>query len=315
MKFHTEFPAILMGTAISTAIVITLPQSAIALTGQQVNNIAREITVLIARSDGGQGSGVIISKNGNTYYVLTAYHVVKDRENRDGPMNYQIITHDQENYTLDYRTVKPLPNNVDLAVVEFTSQKNYPVATLANSDLVTEGTPVFVSGWPEPGAVSNATGGQLIRQFPDGRVSTVLGQSLRGYQLGYTNNTVRGMSGGPVLDAGGRVVAIHGMADTGDSSKIGLEASNPDAQRFNQLLRTGFNYAIPINTYLQLAPQAGLYLGLQVENTPPPELGASYVQMAAPDEDDVIDDVNKLLDWAETIDRIRRVGCQFGICF
>lgn len=313
MKFYDELPAILAGTAIASAIVITLPPSAMALTGQEVNDIARKITVLIAGSDGTQGSGVIISKNGDTYYVLTAYHVVKNRENQNGQMNYQIVTHDKERHQLNYETVKPLPNNVDLAVIEFNSDEDYPVATLANSDLVTEGTPVFVSGWPRPGAVSRETG-QLIRQFTDGRVSTILSQPTRGYQMGYTNITLGGMSGGPVLDAGGRVVAIHGMADTEDPSRIGLEASEPDAQKLSQLLKTDFNYAIPIGTYLKLAPQAGIYLGLQVDNTPPPELGAPYQPMAVPDDDDVIDDINQILDWANTIQRVRDTVCRFGVC-
>ncbi|MEC5029239.1 MAG: serine protease [Oscillatoria sp. PMC 1051.18] len=315
MKFNNELPAILAGTAIYSALVMALPQPAIALTGQQVNNIAREITVLIARSDGGQGSGVIISKNGKTYYVLTAHHVVKNRENRDGEIKYQIVTHDQNKYQLNYNTVKQLPNGVDLAVIEFTSDKNYPVATLANTDSLTEGTPVFISGWPKQGAVSNVTDGQLIRQFVDGRVSTILARSYRGYQMGYTNNTIAGMSGGPVLDAGGRLVAIHGLADRADANAIGLEASDPDAP---QIITTGFNYGIPINTYLKLAPQAGIYLGLKVENTPSPELGAPYVASSTPDERDVIDDINNVLDFTNTvirgIDTGRRLICSLTGC-
>ncbi len=59
MRWSDELSAILGSSAIATALVITLPQAAVALSGTQINNIAREVTVLIA-SDNGHGSGVII---------------------------------------------------------------------------------------------------------------------------------------------------------------------------------------------------------------------------------------------------------------
>ena len=54
---------------------------------QNVDNIARQITVRIATPDiASFGSGAIIARNGNTYYVATAKHVVQDKK------QYQIIT-------------------------------------------------------------------------------------------------------------------------------------------------------------------------------------------------------------------------------
>lgn len=302
MKFYDELPAILAGTAIASAIVITLPSTAMALTGEQVNDIAREVTVLITGKQG-HGSGAIVSRSGNTYYVLTAEHVVSFQD------EYKIITHDRKAYKLS--NIKPLPG-VDLAVVEFTSDKDYQTAKLANSDTVTQGKPVFVSGWPRLTTVGNAAGGQLIRQFTDGRVSGFLPQPLHGYKMIYTNTTLAGMSGGPVLDAGGRLVGIHGLGDTEDPRRLQQEGlSEEAANSIAGLIKPGFNYAIPINTFLQGAPQAGLYLALQVDNSPAPELGAPYVASAEPDPRDTIDDINRVLN---TIDRVRNLTCRFGVC-
>jgi S1-C subfamily serine protease len=303
MRTYQHLQAILGGTAIASALVITIPQPSVALTGREVNNIAREITVLIQNKQGGHGSGFIIARNGNTYSVLTAYHVVA------GQGEYGLITSDKQAYEIDYSKVQRLPD-VDLAVVEFTSDKDYQVAKLGTAE-TSEGQDVFVSGWPKPGAAGQQTGG-TTRQFTDGRISGYLSQSHNGYEMTYTNVTRGGMSGGPVLDAGGRVVGIHGM---GDKENIeGLEAAglSQESLRVAAEIKTGFNYAIPVSTFLRLAPQAGIYVSVQVDNSPAPELGEVYVAQP-PDERDTIDDVNRTLN---TINRgvqvIRGVRGIFG---
>ncbi len=322
MRNFEQLSAILAGTTIASAIAIVQPYAAMALTGQEVNDIARSVTVLINSSRGENGSGVIISKNGNTYYVLTANHVVPTGEDAQGKIEYTIVAPDKKAYPLDFQTVKSFMNQrVDLAVFEFTSDEDYQVATLASSDRVTEGVPVFVSGWPRPGTMSSSTGNQTIRQFTDGRVSTILETPLQGYRIGYTNTTLGGMSGGPVVDAGGRVVAIHGRADLDNINAAALLQSATGATTQEQLQdlqqlaglisSTGFNYGIPITVFLQLAPQAGLYMNLKVENSPPPELGAPYVPSTQPDKRDQIDDLNGVLGTAErvmdTVDRIDNI--------
>lgn len=289
MRFYDRLPAILAGTAIVSAVVVMQPVTAVALSGEEINDIAREVTVLIIAKEG-HGSGVIVAKDNNTYYVLTANHVVSD------PDDYKIITSDKQAYKLDYRKVKRLPG-VDLAIVEFSSDKNYKVAKLANSDKLTEGKPVFVSGWPRPGGT-----GQLVRQFTDGRISGFLDQPVEGYKIIYTNVTQPGMSGGPVVDAGGRVVGIHGWGDTADPRALRREGLSPEAANsIARLIKPGFNYAIPINTFLSLAPQQGIYLALQVENSSAPELGAPLTN-SNPDKRDTIDDINNVLN---TVDRIQ----------
>ena len=67
----------------------------------QLDRKARLVTVRIENS-GGSGSGVIIAREGNNYYVLTAEHVVANvrTKNKELRLNQKIITHDQRIYTI-----------------------------------------------------------------------------------------------------------------------------------------------------------------------------------------------------------------------
>jgi serine protease Do len=302
MRNH-QLAAILAGTAISSAIVITLPNAAQALPGSQVNDIAREVTVLI-RGERGHGSGVIIQKTGNTYYVLTAEHVVRQKD------DFKIVTADKQAYSVDYTKIKRI-DGVDLAIVKFTSDKNYPIAKISTAK-TNEGQDVFVSGWPSNGAVGNAAGGELVRQFTSGSISGFLPKALSGYSTIYTNVTRAGMSGGPLMDTAGRLVGIHGMGDKEDARQLvesGL--SQETAVGLAAKIKPGFNYAIPISVFMQKAGSVGIDTDtLKVENSVAPEAGAAYVASSKPDPRDKIDNIRATLqsvrDVRETVDEGRR---------
>ncbi len=202
-----------------------------------VYKIADQTTVLIQ----GSGSGVIISKVGNTYYVLTANHVVANQAQQ------QIVSPDgSKKYSLDYTHVKKV-KNLDLAVVQFTSNETYPIAQLGSSENLSQGDIILVSGWP---AVAQAITKASL-QVTDGRISGFQKGDADGYEMLYTNATAPGMSGGPIFDSRGRVVGIHGRA-----------AGNTNSGK------VGINLGIPIHLFLQQAPQAGLnlqQLGLRAE--------------------------------------------------
>jgi serine protease Do len=288
MRTHHHLAAILTGTAVVSAIVITLPSAARALPGTQVNDIAREVTVLI-RGEQGHGSGVIIQKNGNTYYVLTAEHVVRQKD------EFKLVTADKQAYAIDYSKIKRV-DGVDLAIVKFTSDKNYPVAKIGTSK-TNEGQDVFVSGWPSNGAVGNAAGGELIRQFTSGSISGFLPKSLSGYSMIYTNVTRAGMSGCPVLDTAGRLVGIHGMGDKEDARQL-IESglSQEAAMGLAAKIKPGFNYAVPISVFLQKAGSVGIDSDvLQIDKSPAPEAGAAYVASSKPDPRDKIDNIQTTL--------------------
>lgn len=301
MKYLDTLSAIIAGTAVTSTLVI-MQSSVLALEGHEVNDIAREVTVLVYGIN--PGSGVLIAKDQNTYYVLTANHVVKDDD------EYAILTSDKKAHDVDYSKIRRLPGT-DLAVIEFTSEEDYKVANLANSDNITEGQTVFISGWPNPGTSIK----KRIRQFTSGEVSARPDEALEGgYQIVYTNVTRAGMSGAPVFDTSGRVIGIHGQ---GDGEKIYKEEQKKLEQSgLSQTLITnaqldGFNLGIPINTFLSLAPQNGIYLSLKVENSPPESLAKPYISTNEVDERDRINNINDTLDTINrsinTIDNIRRI--------
>jgi tetratricopeptide (TPR) repeat protein len=240
----------------------------LALSPAQVASIAEQISV---RIDGqAPGSGVLIAKQGQTYFVLTAAHVVAT------PDEYDVVTPDGQKYKVNYAQVKKLPG-VDLAVVQFTSARNYQVAKLGNSSQLQRGMPAFVAGWPAGGnTITNPT---LL--FQQGMVSanSQITQA-DGYGLIYTNNTLPGMSGGPVLNSQGEVIGIHGKGET----------ERQQATRNSEVVvKVGYNLGVPINTFLNLVSKTGLNIPLAAAARPvgiPPKPVANAP--SAPKVDDFI---------------------------
>jgi hypothetical protein len=206
MKFSQGL-GVILGT---TTLALVQYQPVSALTPVQVNDIAKPITVMIGGLDG-KGSGVIIDKNGNTYTVLTANHVV----NKAGYGLYEIITHDGQKYEME--SAQTL-GKLDLALVKFTSYKNYPIAKIADSGTVKEGATVYNSGFPIP---SSSNSQQRIYFFLISQITARgRGENL-GYDLFLSGGPRPGMSGGPILNDQGEVIGIYGKAEFG-RSELGL---------------------------------------------------------------------------------------------
>src|SRR5919202_4006874 len=159
MNYKKRFSCRFLTIASAVAIAFIQSQATLALPTKDINSIAEKVTVLINAKDpeqGGEivenGSGTIVAKEGKTYYVLTANHVVCeiiDREACRSRYSYQLVTANGEQYFLNNSKIKKLPG-VDLAIVQFTSQENYPVATLAHYPLATDDQFVYASGWVAP---------------------------------------------------------------------------------------------------------------------------------------------------------------------
>lgn len=243
MTVLSTFPAVVLG--LSTAMMLVLPQTAQALSAADVSKIAKDFTVRIKSQT--PGSGVILKQQDDLYTVLTAAHVVATED------NYQILTPDGQEHPAQTGSIKKLPG-VDLAIVQFTSRQTYKTAQLGESDQAQEGTTSYIAGFP------NRTQAlpESIYNFTEGKITASASRpQAEGYSLVYSNNTLPGMSGGPVLNEAGQLIAIHGRADTTE------QAQNPNLDP-SIYIKTGFNLGIPIKNFLSLVPKTGVDLGFAV---------------------------------------------------
>jgi tetratricopeptide (TPR) repeat protein len=229
-------PSILISCVAVTIALGGGPPAAIALSPVEVQRIASKSTVRIKGCD--FGSGAIVKKTGDVYTVLTAAHATRDR-------GCQVVTADDREYGVTQ--VKIAIENVDLAAIEFKSDRAYPVAKLTeNSDRVESGENIYVSGFPVTDTIS-----EPIFTFISGKV-VGNGNKLqqRGYSLVYDNPTLPGHSGGPVWNERGEIVAIHGRGDVDTKIK--------STESANVRIKTGFNLGITVNTFKRLAKAMGM---------------------------------------------------------
>jgi tetratricopeptide (TPR) repeat protein/S1-C subfamily serine protease len=198
-------------------------QRAVTPTGYmgQLDRQARLVTVRIENS-GGNGSGVIVARDGNSYYVLTAEHVIANKKTKQLYSNGKIATPDQRAYKISPNDIKRYPGT-DLAIIKFTSTQLHQVATLANYPLG-DNSLVFTGGWPAPGLINSQqwqwqlNPGQ-IRSKEQGQSQTQDKKSFsEAYDLLHNSITYGGMSGGPIFDQLGRVIGIHGKGEGNISS-------------------------------------------------------------------------------------------------
>jgi S1-C subfamily serine protease len=170
-----------------------------------VSDIAKTITV---RIDGAStGSGVIIEHQRDRYIVLSNWHVVSDGDKPLPTKSFTIGTVDGRKHLISPKQIVRV-GKLDLAVLEFQSQYRYATAAIGNSDRLTEGQPLYVSGWADPSPLLSTR----TYQFLVGNLSGRIDRDRDGYALVYTVNALPGMSGGPVLDSRGNLVGINGRA-------------------------------------------------------------------------------------------------------
>jgi tetratricopeptide (TPR) repeat protein len=205
------------------------------LGAEQVAELAKTVTVFIQSGSRPQdvfGSGVIVSRSGNTYTVISAKHVVALND------NYSLTTADGQQHQI--RRIEPLPNS-DLAVLRFESNRTYPVVMVGGQARSLE--TLYISGFPKPTASVPTPGYYVV----DAKVNTVLdpNQASEGYALRYGQRGQfrEGMSGGPVLNGRGELIAIHGRAD-----ELG-------------------GLGIPVTLLAKQAQAAGIALNLQTANS------------------------------------------------
>jgi Trypsin-like peptidase domain len=271
--------AIFLGTAIGMVQI----QIANALTPAEV---AQQVTVRIGGAN--TGSGVIIEHEGNNYTVVTNWHVLQVKG------NYTVFMQDGRQYSINQ--IKQLPN-VDLAIFQFTSNQNYQVAQKGDSDQVTLGKSIYVAGFPQ---------GTSDIQFLSGTISSIRKNPENGYALVYAVNAFPGMSGGPIIDEQGKLIGIHGRAET-----------RPDTNATTVL-------GIPLKTYLSLIPNKISTQARMDTSLPKPVLNQKPQNSSVPtsvsrtqvagtirDSDRFGEAVDKIQSEAQRIANIARLGQEY----
>ncbi len=234
---NNNFPvlksSVIVAGIISLTGLITLPEVALAKSKSQIAQSAIPVTVQINSISGG-GSGVIINQKaapgGTIYTVLTANHVVQN-----AGVKYQVKTHTGDTYevmSVDHY-LKNKSKDPDLAVITFKTTDVYPTANLGDSNQAGFGYSIAIFGYPY--LDDNQQAEQRPFVYSSGELNNPKGQRPNGYDWLYNAVTQKGMSGGPVFDENGAVVAIHGRGEQVQG-------------------KAAFNAGIPINTFIALAP-------------------------------------------------------------
>ncbi|WP_019500206.1 S1 family peptidase [Pseudanabaena sp. PCC 6802] len=248
MGFAIAPPAISLPT--STPISQVKPDDR-HLSEAQLKSLARSITVKV-KVDRAWGSGILVRKRGATYFAVTNQHVVAYSD------RLSIQTMDGRIYPAKARRIEF--GDSDLALLEFQAKSNYTIAPLGQTYNVKVGDEVFAAGFPSEtehtdrieniptrGQTSNLAG----FNFVPGRISLLTPKVIAGgYQIGYTNDIRKGMSGGPLLNRQGQVIGINGMHAYpiwGDPF-VFTDGSRPERSQHEIMMR--LSWAIPIETFI-----------------------------------------------------------------
>ncbi|MDR0475941.1 MAG: Do family serine endopeptidase [Treponema sp.] len=163
----------------------------------------------------GLGSGIIVRKDKNMYYVLTNNHVI------EGASEIHVASRDVKEYKAE---LVGKDARRDLALVSFTTDDSFPLAVLGNSD------EVQVGHWAI--AMGNPLGEQFAFSVTMGIVSAV---GRTGGPGGNINDFIQtdasinqGNSGGPLVNIRGEIIGINTwIASNNGGGSVGLGFAIP----------------------------------------------------------------------------------------
>ncbi|GAB4297605.1 MAG: hypothetical protein Fur0025_35700 [Oscillatoriaceae cyanobacterium] len=260
-------------------------KAAVGLTPNEVEGIAEAISVKIISpkirnpaENELRGTGVIIpSTNSNTYYVLTAQHVASATKET----KYWVVTSDTNWH--EVTEVRDVPY-LDLSWLKFASSANYPRANLGDSSRLEAGDTIYLYGWlrSDDGRAYRFTPGTFRKHLKPGDTL-----ATDGYGMTYDAVVENGMSGGPVLDADGRLVGIHGRAPTKFNYRLGIPINTFLDNSSSRLswLRLCNNYSFASYIFTAFVRYAGSnrgweskgWYGIQPDSCRTLPLGEGYV--------------------------------------
>jgi tetratricopeptide (TPR) repeat protein/V8-like Glu-specific endopeptidase len=284
-------------TALFVMTPFALVQPVVAKSASEVEQIAKASTVSIKLQNTERvGSGVIIHRQGNLYTLVTNRHVICGTPNCSNVPKtevYNLNTANGQKYQATQATIKLLGNEVDLAIVQFRSDRPYPVVKIASGPKATD--TVFTAGFPLEGQQFT---------FGEGNVIAAVNKRIQGdkggYSIIYDAFTLPGMSGGGVFNSNGELVAIHGI---GDRYTAGTEVES-DWRIGNKL---GFNRGIPVRWLLQ-----GLgNLGININRTNLSEISSAKPTAPTQADEYFIAGFNKFVDPGEQVRLGKKQALQY----
>ena len=208
-----------------------------------------------------QGSGVLIKRihnkvnNRYEYIVLSNTHVINTNRNS----YLDIVTSDGKTHKSTRTIQSSNIDNLDLSIIYFDSEINYVIPDFRDKSLdkITPGDEVsqefFILGYPD--CQSRNCIKPKFTKGKYGPKSFLLGTHSalrRGYSIPYDNIVEHGMSGSPVWNLRGEVIAINGKGKYASKSLI---ANNEDGYIFSngehpsdntEILMRYFSWGIPI---------------------------------------------------------------------
>ncbi len=243
----------LTAALVGTQVALVQPAVMAVKSEAEVKSIARAVTVEIRlQQDSSVGSGIIIAHQGDLYTLATNRHVVcgsGSRKKVPTGETYELGLADGQKYRVTANSVKLIGTDLDLAIVQFRSSRQYPVVQLGTASALKAGDVVYTAGFPlqQPGFSFNQ--GKAIA-IVDRRITGDRG----GYSIVYDAVTLPGMSGGGVFDRNGLLVAIHGQGE-----RYGENTNLDDKSRVGS--KIGYNRGIPVRWLGQDLAGTGINIG------------------------------------------------------
>ncbi len=237
---------------------------------QTVEDTAKKTSVHFKKKSGTQnkfvpyGSGVIVKKEGNIYYVLTVRHVIcpdsiaRERQNnprktlaeceKDFP-NFKIVTSDNQEYDIINNSVSDLSEKLDAVILRFQSDQNYAIAKPGDYNQLEIGQSISIFGWliKDDQAIAQFKEGVFASKNPPNRKP----QDNFTFEYSSENKNWDGISGGGIFNQNSLLIGLHKGAKCEDQSRgcneVQLETKyGVDIQNITtELTKIGINLPTP----------------------------------------------------------------------
>ncbi|WP_013321931.1 S1 family peptidase [Gloeothece verrucosa] len=219
------------------------PSAAKALEPQQIAQQAQQTTVKITGS-GLEQSGILITEDKNTYWIMTCTPKDKSVLNKA-----KIIAPDGQPYESLSAQIIHL-NQFPISLIPVQINRSYETANMGDSNSIKLGERVYIAGFMP--ASDNRRNPQFI--FTEGIISSLAEQPPKS-GFTHTNPIYPGMEGTPIFSQQGTLIGISCQNSTlANRQKKDLQ----------------LNWGIPITPLTELAQQKGLSFGFSALGSPPP---------------------------------------------